>query len=97
MCTSCVLVNIYSVQVRTLLVIIWDLCRNIANNINFHYKTNSIKINDKCFQYIQKTLFLTYFWPIFPILGAKKFFLENLAVMHNFIWVSSIIPKFRKD
>ena len=24
---------------------IHDLCRNTANNINFHYRTNSVKIN----------------------------------------------------
>ena len=53
---------------------IWDLCRNTANNTNFHYRVTSVKINDKIFQYIQKTLFLAHFLPIFPILGAKKFF-----------------------
>ena len=57
-----------------------NLCRNTANNINFHYRTNSVKINDKIFQYIQKTLFLAHFWPIFPILWAKNFFLENPAL-----------------
>ena len=30
---------------------IWDLCRNTANVKNFHYKTNSLKINDTIFQY----------------------------------------------
>ena len=29
-----------------------------------------------------------YFWPIFPILGAKKVFPKNLAVTHNLIRVS---------
>ena len=24
---------------------IWDLCMNTANNINFHYRTNSVKTN----------------------------------------------------
>ena len=28
----------------------WDLCMNTANTINFHYKTNSEKVNDKIFQ-----------------------------------------------
>ena len=37
------------------------------------------------------------FWSIFPIFGEKIFFLENPAVTHNFIWVSSIMPKFRKN
>ena len=55
---------------------IWDLCSNTANNINFHYRTNPAKTNDKIFQYIQKTCF----WPIFPIFGAKTFFLENSAL-----------------
>ena len=26
---------------------IWDLCWNTANNTNFHYRTNSVKINDQ--------------------------------------------------
>ena len=25
---------------------IWDLCTNTDNNTNFHYRTNSVKIND---------------------------------------------------
>ena len=62
---------------------IWDLCRNIANNINFHYRTNSVKINDKMFQYIQTTLFLAHFWSIFPIFGTNIFFLENLVLLRT--------------
>ena len=31
---------------------IWDFSRNTANNINFHYRTNSVKIDDKLFQSI---------------------------------------------
>ena len=27
-----------------------DLCRNSVNNTNFHYRTNSVKINDQIFQ-----------------------------------------------
>ena len=48
---------------------IWDLCRNITNNIHFHYRTNSVRINDKIF-HIQKTLFLAHF----PNFWDKKFF-----------------------
>ena len=55
-----------------------DLYRNTANNANFHYITNSRKINDRIFLQIQKTLFLAYFRPISPILGAKTVFLKNL-------------------
>ena len=40
---------------------IWDLCRNLANNINFHYRPNSDEINDYFFQYIFKILFLANF------------------------------------
>ena len=29
---------------------IWDTCRNISNNVNFHYGPNSGKINDQTFQ-----------------------------------------------
>ena len=39
----------------------WDLCRNTGNNISFHYRTNSVKIDDQTFQQIQKTLFLAHF------------------------------------
>ena len=28
----------------------------------------------------KKNLFLAHFWPIFPILGAKKIFMENPAL-----------------
>ena len=45
---------------------------------------------------LKKTLLLTHFGPIFPIFKAKKFFIENPALTHNFIWVSSIMPKFKK-
>ena len=71
---------------------ICDLCRNKANNINFHYKTNSAKINDKIFQYIKKTPFLAHF----PNFWGKNFFLENPALSRKTSWVSSIMTKFRK-
>ena len=29
---------------------IWDLYKNTANNISFHYRINSVKINDQIFQ-----------------------------------------------
>ena len=51
----------------------WDLCKNLAN-INFHYRTNSVKIKYKIFQKIKKTMFLaTHF------LGQKNF-LKNPAL-----------------
>ena len=74
-----------------------DLCRNTANNIDFHYRTNSVKINDKIFQYIQRKPVFGPFLSHFPIFGAKRFFSGKPgSVMHNFTWVSSTMPKFRK-
>ena len=53
----------------------WDLSRNATNNIHFHCRSNTVKINNQ----INK-LKKPCFWSIFPILGAKNFFLENLAL-----------------
>ena len=55
----------------------WDLCSNTVNDVKFHYETNSVKINNQVFPKIHKTMFLSHFWSIFPILGAKKIFPEN--------------------
>ena len=38
------------------------------------------------FQQIQKTLFLSQFWSIFPIFGAKNFFSENPAVSRTTLY-----------
>ena len=77
---------------------IWDLCRNTANNINFHYRTTSVKCNDQTFQQIQKALFLADFWSTFPIFWAYFFCCcwKFGSVMHSFISISSTMPKFRK-
>ena len=61
---------------------IWNLCRNTANNINFHYRTNSVKINDKIFQYIKKNPVFVLFLAHFPNFSGKKIFLENSALSH---------------
>ena len=51
---------------------IWDLCRNTANNLNFHYRSNPINWeNDP-------------FWALFPNIGEKKIFPENLALSPKF-------------
>ena len=71
-----------------------DLYRNTVNNINFHYRTNSRKINDQNFLN-SKTLFLTYFWPTSPILGGKKCFPKKSG-MHNLIRFSITMPKFKE-
>ena len=53
-----------------------DLCRNIANNINFHYRINSGKTNDQIFLSIQKNLFLAHFH---NFLGTKKLSQKTLT------------------
>ena len=76
----------------------YGICGNTANNINFHYKTNSLQINHKIFQKNakKKQVFGSFLIHI-PNFWGKKIFLENLAIMQNFIRVSRIIPKFWKN
>ena len=70
-----------------------ELWRSKANNINFHYRTKSVKINEQIFLWIQKP----YFWPIFQTVGANKVFSKNSSsVTHNFIRVSSTMQKLRE-
>ena len=72
---------------------IWDLCRNIANNIHVHYRTNSVKIRQKFSISSKGPVF-----GLFSILVVEIFFSRKSGfVTHNFIWVSSIMPKFRKN
>ena len=40
---------------------------------------------------------LAHFWSIFPIFRAKNFHPENPAVTQNFTFISSTVPKFRKN
>ena len=58
---------------------VWDLCRNAGNNINSHYRPNSVQINDQFFNKL-KNLFLANFWPVFSVLGAINFFARNQAL-----------------
>ena len=53
--------------------------QNTANNINFCYRTNSVEINDRIFQHIQKTLF---FGPFSQFLG-KIFFFWKIRLSHT--------------
>ena len=73
---------------------IWDLCRNTVN-INFHYITNSVKINAKFFNKFKKPCFGP-FLVRFPNLGQIFFSQKSSSFMHNLISVSSTMPKFRK-
>ena len=54
--------------------------RNTANNRNFHYRTNSVKINDRIFQYIQKNPVFGPFLSHFHNFWGKKIFLGNPAL-----------------
>ena len=75
---------------------ILNLCRNIANNINFHYRTNSVKINDN-FSINSKNHVFGPFLVQFLYFGGKNFSGKSGSLMHNFIWVSSTMPKLRKN
>ena len=55
----------------------------------------------KSLNILKKTLFLVHFWSIFPIFfiffwGGGGFF-SGKSGQYNFIWVPSIMPKFRKN
>ena len=55
---------------------IWDLGKNTANNMNFHYRTNSIKTNDQILH--SKNL---VYWPNFSPLSQfwrQNKFLQNI-------------------
>ena len=69
----------------------YGICARTQQIISLYYRTNSVKINDYTFQWIQKTLFFGPFLVHFPNFRSKKKF------THNFIWVSSTISKFRKN
>ena len=53
------------------------------SNIDFHYRTNSIKIYDQCFNKFKKAPVLAHFCSIFPILVAKLFLPENPTLLHT--------------
>ena len=48
-----------------------DLCRNTANNIRFHYRTNSVKLMTKFFNKFQKPFFWSTFTPFSQFWGQK--------------------------
>ena len=97
-CTTCLSFYKRSISREPEFSQIWDLCRNTVTNTNFHYRTNSVKINDKIVQYFLKK---TCFWPIFDpfsqFFGEKNISGKSSSITHNFIWVSSTMPRFRKN
>ena len=60
---------------------IWDLCRNKANNINFHLTSNQEKSNDKigpiC-QFLEKNKFSRKNWALSPF-----FILQIFTIMQK--------------
>ena len=75
-----------------------DLCRNTANNINFHYRTTSVKCNDQINS--KSPVFDPFLVHFSNFLGIFFFFFflcgKSGSVMHSFISISSTMPKFRK-
>ena len=66
---------------------IWDLCKNTANNINFHYRPNSEKIMSKFSNTLKNPIFCQFF--------EQKYFLQKIwpscAATHGSLtpcWVS---------
>ena len=76
---------------------ICDLCRNTANNISFHYRTNSVKNNDKFCNKLKKPCFWSVFGSFSQFFGQKFFSEISIYITHNFIWIFRAMPKFRKN
>ena len=51
---------------------IWDLYRNTRNNINFHCRSNAVKINDQIFRKNLKSPIFVPFLVHFPNFRDKK-------------------------
>ena len=68
--------------------------RNTANNINFHYRTNSVKIKDYFFNKLKKKPVFDPILTHFPNVWSKRNFPEKSgSVTHIVVWVSTVIPK----
>ena len=75
---------------------IWDLCMNIFNSVNFHYRTNSVKLIAKFYSKFKNPHFQPIFGPLSQFLGQKIFSRICSSDMHKFTWVSCMMPEFRK-
>ena len=73
------------------------LCWNTANNTRFHYRTNSVKINDKISINAKNHVFGPFLIHFPNFLGKKIFPGKSGPVTHNFTSVSSTMSKFRKN
>lgn len=72
---------------------IWNLCSNVANNIHFHYKPNSVKIND---QIVLKITKIYIFDPFSHFWGKKIQKIQNIRLWHGFTWVSNLMIQFQE-
>ena len=60
--------------------------RNTAHNINFYYRTNSIKIKDYFSKKQKQNILLAQYRSILPVFGGKEVFLkESGSVRQNAI------------
>ena len=62
---------------------LWIRVRTQQNNINFHLRKNSDKINDEIFEKFKKN----YFWASFQIFGHQIFFQKNPALSRTISYV----------
>ena len=75
---------------------IGDLWRNIANNINFHYRKNSVKFNDKIFSIDSKNRFWPIFGPFSQFSRQKKIFLKiwpSCTISYGFLALCQNLQK----
>ena len=69
---------------------IWDMCRNTTNNVNFHYRTNSVKINDQIFLFNSKNP-----RPILSptlSLSIQRYYI-GFGLFTQFCWKKNFFPK----
>ena len=65
--------------------------------LNFHYRTNSVKIITKFFNIFKKTMFLAHFWSIFPIFLSRTTSYGFLASCQNLEKTNETIPRKHPD
>ena len=63
--------------------------------MNFHYKANPVNSNGWIFQIFRKTLLMSFFGPILPILGKIEIFLKKKKCFCPFfqLWVGISFQK----
>ena len=74
---------------------IWDCCRNISNNISFHFRLFPRKTNVIMFQKIQKSLIWGHFGLFLPKFGQKWIFLKKKSL--SVFRYSNYLPSCQKS